>query len=81
MATFETKPKILLSVEVASHLAYELDEYIYGMRLDRSADDGNYKSWTERAGNGRTVDHLLLDVDVAEKAVAWLKAHGVERAP
>lgn len=67
MATFETLPKIKLRVEGLGPVM--LDEFC--VAFDSVAH------WLV-FGNGRCV--AMLDVDEAERAVAWLKAHGVEQA-
>lgn len=68
MATFETIPKIKVRAEGLTPVL--LDEFC--ATFDQGAQWLNF-------GTCRCV--ALFDVDLAEKAVAWLKEHGVEQEP
>ena len=71
---FKTSPKIVIDVAYSATtggapwtLMRDLIEYL--------SDEPAEKSWREGGEGGR----IVLDVNVAERAVAWLKAHGVEQ--
>lgn len=67
-STFEAKPKILIVLsDMDDNILDDFDEAI---GLDGA-------QWVRRRSMSGSV---ILDVDIAEKAVAWLKAHGVEQA-
>ena len=68
MATFNARPKVLIEID-------DLDDDI----LDDFADEiEKYGGrWIRR---GCQSGHVLLDFDIAEKAIAWLKSNGVRRS-
>ena len=52
------------------------------IELSVAITSGEFHALEAHIGDSLTivgVDAYLLDVDVAEKAVAWLKEHGVEQ--
>lgn len=69
---FITTPKIV--VELAGVPVSCVDD-LYAF-LDNAAA----RQWRNELSCGGA-RRLVLDVDVAERAVAWLKAHGVEQEP
>lgn len=73
MATFKAKPQILIELHGASRATAE-------SLGERIGEDATTRAWCAIFPDGQHVDSFLVDVDVAEKAVAWLKAHGVEQS-